>query len=68
MISKFGALKGGMPLYKFIGNKILTYIQNKLMSCNLSEFHSGYRIYDVEALKKFHLILTQMDILLTLKL
>ena len=52
MISKFGALKGGMPLYKFIGNKILTYIQNKLMSCNLSEFHSGYRIYDVEALKK----------------
>ena len=40
MISKYGALKGGMPLYKFIGNKVLTFIQNKLLSSNLSEFHS----------------------------
>lgn len=57
MISKFGALKGGMPLYKFIGNKILTYLQNKILKSKLSEFHSGYRIYDVKALKKvpFHL-------------
>ena len=57
MISKFGALKGGMPLYKFIGNKILTFLQNKILSSNLSEFHSGYRIYKVEALREipFHL-------------
>ncbi len=57
MMSKFGALKGGMPMYKFIGNKILTYLQNKILKSKLSEFHSGYRIYDVEALKKipFHL-------------
>jgi len=52
MIMKWGALKGGMPLYKFIGNKILTYIQNKILSTNLSEFHSGYRAYNVETLKK----------------
>ena len=57
MMSKFGALKGGMPLYKFIGNKILTFLQNKILNSNLSEFHSGYRIYKVEALKQipFHL-------------
>ena len=57
MISKFGALKGGMPIYKFIGNKILTFLQNKILKSNLSEFHSGYRIYDVQSLKKipFHL-------------
>lgn len=52
MINKGGALKGGMPLYKFIGNKILTFIQNKVLSSNLSEFHSGYRIYSVQSLKK----------------
>ena len=35
MINRFGALKGGMPIYKFIGNKILTFIQNKLLSSKL---------------------------------
>ena len=35
MISKFGALKGGMPLYKFFGNKILTFLQNKILKSNL---------------------------------
>ena len=52
MISKYGALKGGMPFYKFIGNKILTFVQNYLLSTELSEFHSGYRIYKISALKK----------------
>lgn len=46
-----GALKGGMPLYKFVGNKILTFIQNSLTGLGLSEYHSGYRAYRVEALK-----------------
>jgi SAM-dependent methyltransferase len=41
-----------MPLYKYIGNKILTSIQNCLLGMNLSEFHSGYRVYSVEALKR----------------
>ena len=57
MLIKGGALKGGMPLYKYIGNKILTFFQNKILSSNLSEFHSGYRVYTVDTLKKipFHL-------------
>ncbi len=57
MISKYGALKSGMPLYKFFGNKILTFLQNKILNAKLSEFHSGYRIYKVSALKEipFHL-------------
>ena len=61
MISKFGALKGGMPFYKFVGNKILSYLQNKLLNSNLSEFHSGYRVYDVKALKKIPFNLNSND-------
>lgn len=52
MINKGSALKGGMPLYKFLGNKFLTTIQNFLLNSNLSEFHSGYRAYRIETLKK----------------
>jgi glycosyltransferase involved in cell wall biosynthesis len=51
MLSGGGALKGGMPLYKFIGNKVLTWCENRLLRTNLSEFHSGYRVYSVEALR-----------------
>jgi len=39
-----------MPLYKFVGNRILTWIENRLLKSNLSEFHSGYRIYSTLAL------------------
>lgn len=46
------ALRGGMPYYKYFGNKILSYIQNKLSGLKLSEFHSGYRLYNVHALKQ----------------
>jgi glycosyltransferase involved in cell wall biosynthesis len=52
MINKKSALKGGMPLYKFIGNIILTKLQNKILKTNLSEFHSGYRAYSVKTLSK----------------
>lgn len=52
MMSRFAALKGGMPLYKYIGNKILTGIQNCLLRASLSEFHSGYRLYSVNALRR----------------
>jgi len=45
------ALKGGMPLYKYVGNRILTKVQNYLSGLSLSEYHSGYRLYSVEALK-----------------
>ena len=46
------ARKGGMPFYKFIGNKILTKIQNFLLKTRFSEFHSGFRVYRVAALSK----------------
>ncbi len=45
-------LKGGMPFYKFIGNKILTWLENRITGMKLSEFHSGYRLYSCAALKK----------------
>jgi 2-polyprenyl-3-methyl-5-hydroxy-6-metoxy-1,4-benzoquinol methylase len=50
MLTPTAARRGGMPLYKFVGNKILTSIENKLLRSNLSEFHSGYRIYSTKAL------------------
>jgi glycosyltransferase involved in cell wall biosynthesis len=46
------ARAGGMPLYKYWGNRILTGIQNYLTGLHLSEYHSGYRLYSVDALKK----------------
>ena len=51
-INARSALKGGMPLYKFFGNIILTNLQNKLMKSNLSEWHSGYRSYRTSLLKE----------------
>ncbi len=51
MLESGGALAGGMPLYKFAGNKILTFIQNRLLNADLSEYHSGYRAYSVPLLK-----------------
>lgn len=49
-----GALKGGMPLYKYIANRLLTFIQNMLMNQKLSEYHTGYRAYSAEVLKKIN--------------
>ncbi len=45
-----GALRGGMPKYKYVGNRILTKVQNRLLGTELSEFHSGFRAYSTEAL------------------
>lgn len=47
-----GALKGGMPLYKYIANRILTALQNLLLGAKLSEYHTGYRAYSREVLEK----------------
>lgn len=52
MIHKQDALKGGMPLYKWVGNQVLTAFQNKLLGSQLSEFHSGYRLYSTKALAR----------------
>jgi len=55
MLIPGAARRGGMPLYKFIGNKILTFIQNRLVGLRLSEFHSGYRAYSVRMLRQIPL-------------
>ncbi len=46
------ALKAGMPFYKYAGNKILTWVENRMLRTKLSEFHSGYRVYSVDALRR----------------
>jgi glycosyltransferase involved in cell wall biosynthesis len=46
------ALKGGMPLYKYIANRFLTLIQNLLINQKLSEYHTGFRAYSREVLEK----------------
>lgn len=61
MISKKRALKGGMPLYKLVGNIILTKFQNFLLGTDLAEFHSGYRIYSVKKLKTIPFALNTQD-------
>jgi glycosyltransferase involved in cell wall biosynthesis len=50
-----GALKGGMPLYKFIANRFLTLIQNILLNEKLSEYHTGYRAFSKEVLQSVNL-------------
>lgn len=47
-----GALRGGMPLYKYIANRLLTFVQNLLVSYKLSEYHTGYRSFSKEVLEK----------------
>lgn len=45
-----GALKGGMPLYKFIANRMLTHSQNLIINQKLSEYHTGYRAFSADVL------------------
>ena len=61
MLVSGSAIKGGMPLYKFLGNKILTFNQNVLLGTKLSEFHSGYRLYKVNVLEKIPFQLNSND-------
>ncbi len=46
-----GSLKGGMPLYKYIANRILTFVQNWIVNYKLSEYHTGYRAFSREILQ-----------------
>ena len=52
MMRKRDAIKGGMPLYKFIGNQVLTRFENIILGTKLTEFHSGYRMYSTRILKR----------------
>lgn len=61
MSTPLSALKGGMPLYKYIGNRILTTAQNALLGSRLSEFHSGYRVYSVRTLDQLQFRLNSND-------
>ena len=47
-----GALKGGMPFYKYISNRFLTFCENKALGLNLSEYHTGLRAYSRDFLEK----------------
>ncbi|MDQ1447748.1 MAG: hypothetical protein QOC79_719 [Actinomycetota bacterium] len=51
MLDPGGARRGGMPRYKFVGNRILTTVENAVAGASLSEWHSGYRAYSVAAMK-----------------
>lgn len=61
MLSRGQALKGGMPLYKYVGNKILTSFENYILKSDLSEFHSGYRLYSIKALQQIPFDLNTND-------
>ena len=49
-----GALKGGMPWYKYLANRLLTVFQNLLLNAKLSEYHTGYRAFSSEVLRKIN--------------
>ncbi|MFZ1751108.1 MAG: glycosyltransferase family 2 protein [Saprospiraceae bacterium] len=49
-----GALRGGMPLYKYIANRFLTLTQNLLINYKLSEYHTGYRAFSKQVLQSIH--------------
>jgi glycosyltransferase involved in cell wall biosynthesis len=50
MMTPGAALAGGMPLYKFFGNRVLSWLENRIIGTHLSEYHSGYRLYSTKAL------------------
>ena len=49
-----GALKGGMPLYKYFFNRVLTFLQNFIIGQKLSEYHTGYRAFSADVLRKIN--------------
>jgi hypothetical protein len=55
MMVRGAALKGNMPMYKYVGNKILTWIENTLIGTRFTEFHSGYRAYSLAAMRSIPL-------------
>lgn len=50
-----GALRGGMPLYKYISNRLLTLAQNILVDQKLSEYHTGYRAFSADVLRRINI-------------
>ncbi|WP_343306145.1 glycosyltransferase family 2 protein [Chitinophaga niabensis] len=56
-----GALKGGMPMYKYIFNRMLTFTQNILLGQKLSEYHTGYRAFSAEVLRDINYMANNDD-------
>ena len=56
-----GALKGGMPLYKYVANRFLTFSQNLLIGQKLSEYHTGYRAFSKEVINSINLTANSDD-------
>jgi len=56
-----GALDGGMPLYKYIANRLLTFLQNVMMRQKLSEYHTGYRAFSSEVLNRINFLVNSDD-------
>ena len=52
MLNRLDALRGRMPLYKWLGNQVLTWFENRMLGARLAEFHTGYRAYRVDVLRK----------------
>ncbi len=50
-IVSYGALRGGMPVYKYLANRFLTFCQNILVARKLSEYHTGYRAFSKQVLE-----------------
>jgi glycosyltransferase involved in cell wall biosynthesis len=61
MATPGGARRGGMPTYKYFGNRILTSVQNSLLGTNLTEFHSGFRAYRTDVLESIPFSLNSND-------
>ncbi len=58
---RHGALRGGMPVYKYVANRLLTAIQNVLLDAKHSEYHSGYRAFSRETLLALPLLANSDD-------
>lgn len=56
-----GALRGGMPFYKYVSNRFLTLIQNLLMGQKLSEYHTGYRAFSKEIFSEINISVNSND-------
>lgn len=50
-----GALRGGMPLYKYVANRALTFTQNLIINQKLSEYHTGYRAFSAEVIRNINI-------------
>lgn len=61
LMEKGGALAGGMPIYKFLANRMLTAIENRTLGTSLSELHTGYRAYSRELLMTVPFLRNSLD-------